>query len=126
MPSFTVNGSLIARDHEVISTLTSSTGLTSTKYLKEVTTNSNPDPVGPATSVMRRAVEVLITVEVDDIRWTTDGTTPTTTATTGVGHHAVNGDNITIQGYENITKFRAINETASNGAGLRVTYFFGA
>jgi hypothetical protein len=75
-------------------------------------------------SFIRRAKEVLITVEVDDIKWTIDGTTPTTTAGGGTGHHAVAGDNLTLTGYEAISKFRAVNETGANGAILRVTYFF--
>lgn len=121
MPSIYVNGNLIAKQYESITTLTASTGLTSTKYDTQLTTLKANDV---AWSKLIRAEEVLITVEVASIRWTVDGTTPQTTAGGGAGHNAVNGSNITIQGYENITKFRCINETASSGAGIRVTYFF--
>lgn len=121
MPSITVNGSMNPDDHEALTSITASTGLTSTKYNKTVSTNAAAD-VGNA--MIRRAREALITVEVDDIKWTVDGTTPQTTAGGGAGHHAVAGDNITLQGYQAISRFRAINETAANGAILRVTYFF--
>jgi hypothetical protein len=73
MPSVSVNGALIARDHERITATTASVGFTSTKYAKEVTTNG-------AYNKIRRAEEVLVTVETADIRWTMDGTTPTITA----------------------------------------------
>ena len=117
MASVQVNGTLRARDHESITTLTSSTGLTSTKYVKESTAN---DPF----SRIRHAVEVVITVEVADIRWTIDGTVPTVSAGTGLGHIASLGDDITITGHDNIKNFRAINAVAANGAALRITYFF--
>ncbi len=121
MPSITINGTMNPGDFESITTMTAATGLTSTKYNKLITTNSGDD-LGNA--IIRRAREALVTVEVDDIKWTVDGTTPTTTAVSGVGHHSVAGDNITLQGSQAISNFRAINETNANGAILRVTYFF--
>jgi hypothetical protein len=119
MPSVTVNGALIARAHEVLSgaTLTASVGLTASNYDSAVTTN---DPF----SRIRRAEEVLITIESADVRWTCDGTTPTVTAGTGVGHIAGDGDAILLSGYEQITKFRVINAVASNGARLQATFLY--
>lgn len=64
----------------------------------------------------RDAERALITVETDQIRWTYDGTAPTST----VGHLAEAGDAIELLGYENIVKFRAIRVT--NNATIRVTY----
>lgn len=117
MASIVVNGALRALDHEKLDTLTASTGLTASKYEKDVTVNDHH-------SLRRHAFEVLITVETADIRWTCDGTTPTVTAGTALGHIASNGDDITITGLDNIRRFRAINAVAANGATLRVTYFF--
>src|SRR5687767_15277793 len=105
MPNVHVNGALRARDHEKITATTSSVGLTSSKYVKEVTVN---DPFVR----LRHAVEALITVETADIRWTCDGTTPTVTSGTALGHIASDGDAILISGHDNIIAFRAINAVA--------------
>lgn len=119
MPVVQINGPLIARGQEVLegSTLTLVVGLTAAKHTTAVTTN---DPY----SLRRLAKEVLITVESADVRWTCDGSTPTVTAGTGVGHLASAGDAILLTGFENIAKFRLINAVASNGARVNVTYFF--
>lgn len=117
MPNVSVNGALRARAHEKITATTSSVGFTASNYVLDQTTN---DPF----SGRRHAVEALITVETADIRWTCDGTTPTVTAGTALGHIASDGDAILISGHDNIKAFRAINAVASNGATLRVTFYF--
>lgn len=114
MPTTYVNGTRQAYGVEKVSTLTSSTGLTEANYLQNV------DIAGASA---RQAQEVMISVETGAIRYTVDGTTPTTTATTGIGHLAQPGDILVIAGYQNIKNFRAINAVASNGAELRVTFY---
>lgn len=51
------------------------------------------------------------------LRYTIDGTTPTTT----LGHRAFHGDTISISGYGNNVQFRGIRETATSVI-LDVTY----
>jgi hypothetical protein len=66
------------------------------------------------------ASSALITTETADCRFTIDGTAPTTT----VGHLATSGSQMTIDGLENIKKFRAIR-TGDTSATLKVTYYNG-
>ena len=66
----------------------------------------------------RRPKEAVVTVEDQNLRWTVDGTAPTT----AVGHLAQPYDTIVIDGYENIKKFRAIRSTGSSSA-IKVTYY---
>lgn len=58
-------------------------------------------------------------VETNDIRWTCDGTAPVAATT---GHLLQAGDVLTLYGYGNILKFRAIREGGTNGT-LQVTFF---
>lgn len=58
------------------------------------------------------------TAGTNDIRWTVDGTAPTTS----VGHLLKAGENLNLAGYGNITKFRAIRTGGSSGT-LSVTFF---
>ena len=58
----------------------------------------------------------LIKVEDQPIRWTMDGTTPTTT----VGHAAVAGDEIELISRDQVVKFRAIKSGATDAV-LSVT-----
>lgn len=114
------SGVLKARKHEKITTLTSATGLTSTNY-------SIDGPVGPDAKARKQlqAEEAIVTVEVADIRWTIDGTTPVVTATSnGVGHLASAGDVLTITGAENIANFKAINAVNAAGSFIRATFLF--
>lgn len=111
-----VNGPRLAYASERLGTLTSSTGLTAANYKQAVTTTS------AAVDLQRLAEEALITVETADIRYTTDGTTPTTTATTAIGHLASAGTVISLVGYQNIKNFRAINAVASSGAAVYATF----
>lgn len=63
------------------------------------------------------AVRALITLETGQIRYTYDGTAPTTT----VGHLLDPGDTIVLDGAENISKWRGIRTGGTSGA-AHVTY----
>ena len=62
------------------------------------------------------AHKAFITVETDSIRWTCDGTTPTS----AVGHLAAAGDIIEIEGIANVAAFKAIRVTTD--ASIKVSY----
>jgi hypothetical protein len=70
------------------------------------------------------AQAVLITVETASIRFCIDGTTPTTTAVSAVGHKMDAGQSYVVRGQNSIRKFSCINEVAANGAVVNCTYFF--
>ena len=74
----------------------------------------------------KKARAALISVETADIRFTLDKTTPTTTATSAVGHLLSSGGSFIITGESNITNFRCINAIASSGAVVKCTYFYGS
>lgn len=116
----TVNGPRLAYAHEKITTLTSATSLTASTYNVARSAQSGGYDSFDRT---KRPLEAHITVETADIRWTADGTTPTVTAGTALGHIASAGDIITLIGYNNIANFKAINAVASSGSAIRVTYF---
>lgn len=65
---------------------------------------------------------ILATVEgtagTNDIRWTCDGTTPTT----DVGHVLKAGQSLIVRGLGNITNFRMIRDGASDAI-VSITYF---
>jgi hypothetical protein len=116
MASVLINGTKIPYAYEKLTAITASTGLTAANIKQSVSTLAPYDKT-------RYADEVLITIEAGSIRATFDGTTPTVTASGGVGHIFNDGDSFTIQGYEGISKFRCINAVAANGAEVRVTYW---
>lgn len=62
--------------------------------------------------------EVFCTLETDDIRFTIDGTTPTSS----IGHLLKSGESLTIDNVTDIKGFRAIRVTTD--ASLKVTYKF--
>ena len=62
--------------------------------------------------------EVFCSLESNSIRWTIDGTMPTST----IGHQLAAGENLTIEHPEDIANFRAIR--LSGDASLKVTYKF--
>lgn len=97
--------------YENVTVSNSAIGLSASKY----------GPIEHATLPIRTmARRALITVEGDQIRWTTDGTTPVGATT---GHRANVDDVITLDGFDAIRLFRAIRITAD--ATLRVSYFGG-
>lgn len=71
----------------------------------------------------QRARAVLISAE-GDVRFTIDGTTPTTTATTAVGHLLEDGSSWGVCGEQNVANFRCINAVAASGAKVKCTFFF--
>jgi hypothetical protein len=112
MRVFPIDG--VADQHERLSaTLTASVGFTSSKILP-----TTGDFIG------LRARSALISVETADIRFTIDGTTPTTTALGGIGHLLQVGSSYEINGEQNIENFRCINAVASSGSILQCTYLF--
>lgn len=104
---FDLEGSALA--YEKLSAITSSTGFTST-YTSHATYGAP------------RAA--LITIETAAIRFCIDGTTATVTSGTGACHLMNAGDSYVIRGTGNISRFRAINAAAGNGAEIHVTYFY--
>lgn len=96
--------------YESVAVSTTAVGLSATKY----------GPIAHATLPVSSAANLaLITVEGDQIRWTIDGTTPTTT----VGHRANVDGVINLEGFDAIRLFRAIRVTTD--ASIKVTYFGG-
>lgn len=67
----------------------------------------------------KMAKEVFCSLETASIRYTTDGTTPTTS----VGHLVDAGQTITLKNPNIIKNFSAIRTGASSGS-LKVTYMF--
>lgn len=112
MRVFPIDG--VAGSYESLSaTLTSAVGFTAAKILPTT---------GNFTGMNARSA--LISCETADIRFTIDGTTPTTTATTAAGHLLVKGASYEINGEQNVANFKAINAVASNGAVLKCTFLF--
>ena len=58
----------------------------------------------------------LITVEIAPINFTMDGSTPTVTAGTNLGHQLAAGQSYVISGENNVRNFQCINAVASSGA----------
>jgi hypothetical protein len=69
------------------------------------------------TSGDKTAQIAFITIETNDVRYTYDGTTPTTS----IGHYALAGSAITLFGTHDIQNFRVIRATGSDAA-ISVTY----
>ena len=53
----------------------------------------------------------ILTLETAQVRWTIDGTTPTSS----VGHLMEVGDQLILEGYEDIAKFKAIRTGGVSG-----------
>lgn len=70
------------------------------------------------------AKAALISVETGGIRFTLEGTTPTTTASTSVGHLMASGDSYVVRGYGNIQRFKCIQAVTETGGVVKVTYFY--
>ena len=119
MATFSVTGvnlQPMAGSHESLSVTTGAVvTLTATKYISKTLTGY-PNP----TEQKVLAEQAFITVVTNTVRWTVDGTTPTTGAT-GTGHDAAAGDVIVLDGHDAILSFKVI---AATGTGtLKVTYF---
>lgn len=110
MRVFIIDG--VAATYESLTTATA-VGFTSAKILPTT---------GSYAGTQARAA--LISVETADIRLSIDGTTPTTTATTAVGHLLSAGSSWEILGEKNIANFLCINAVASSGAVVKCTFLF--
>ncbi len=94
-----------AKDHEALSSITTSTGFTSSKV--------NHATYGPAKAA-------LITVETAGVRVMFHGSDPTTST----GHPMNAGDSFVIRGTANVSQTRFINASAGNGAVVRATFYY--
>ena len=79
--------------------------------------------IGPTATILvttngKPIVEMLGRLETGQVRFTLDGTTPTSS----VGTLLEVGDMITVKGGANIAQFKAIRTTGTSGA-LKLTYF---
>lgn len=66
----------------------------------------------PTGGVPKRAKRAFVTAETAQMRYTYDGTAPTST----VGHILEAGQSITVEGYTNVSAFRAIRTGGTSGA----------
>lgn len=110
MRVFPISG--VADQYDSLTTATA-VGFTSSKILP-----TTGDFIGV------KARLALISVETADIRFTIDGTTPTTTATSAVGHLLPFGSSYEINGENNVSNFQCINAVASSGAVVKCTFLF--
>lgn len=104
-----VGGYLQATDYEKIAVSTVVKTLTAGTL--EKTTTAVAHDIG-------RVRLAFITVETNSIRYTEDGTAPTSG---DVGHLVTAGSVITIFGFQNLKNFKCIRDSAD--ATIRVTYF---
>ena len=119
MADYKVGGAIqsMAGSYEKLTVTNAVKTLTSTKY------NVRPNPTnfgegGGRFQTTTLAEEAFITVETQPIRYTVDGTTPSTTD----GHLAAAGDTIYLEGFDNIARFQCIRSTGSDST-IHVTYF---
>lgn len=96
-----------AGDYETITVSSTAIGFTAGKILLNL-----------AGGAHKRAIAAIVSAETQPMRFTINGTTPTTT----VGHLMAAGDYYTIQGEANVAAFKAIR-TGTDGT-LQVTYFY--
>ena len=78
---------------------------------------SKVKPTNGSLGALKQAQRMIMTLETAAIRYTTNGTAPTTT----LGHLLNNGDVLILIGEPSISNFRAIRTTGTSGT-FRVTY----
>ena len=115
MPTAYINGSFPASGFEQITVAGTAIGFTTAQLVVVSTTNAGEG--GTSYTSTKTAFEAYITNETNEIRWTCDGTTPTST----VGHVLAAGSGLMLTGYQNLKNFRAIRTGSS--ATLSVTFF---
>jgi hypothetical protein len=103
-----------AVDHETITPGNTATGFTGSKIAKTT-----------GTWAYQSAQSALITVEDNAINFTEDGTTPTQTGGTNVGHQMAAGSSYKVRGAANVANFRCIDRTAGSAAKVKATYYYG-
>ncbi len=104
----------VAIDSEAITPGNAATGFTTSKISKSTGTWTG-----------QRATGAFITVEDNSINFTLDGSTPTQTGGTNVGHRLDAGQSRYIAGAQNVANFRCIDRTAGSAATVKATYFYG-
>lgn len=67
---------------------------------------------------------LLITVQTDSVNVCFDGTTPTATAGTNLGHQLTAGQSILVTGVQSIRNFKAINAVNGNNAIVKYSLYF--
>jgi hypothetical protein len=110
VPTTLINGALDALTFETLTVdaTVGGVGFTTTKLRSLIT----------GTTATMNAVEALLTVETNPMRFTLDGTAPTTT----VGHLLNPGDSLVVSGIGNLKRFKAIR-TGAASATVAVTYY---
>jgi hypothetical protein len=81
----------------------------------------------PAAGLVKNSVQAraaLISVKVAGINFTLEGTVPTVTADTDIGHNLPVGGSYEIVGESNVASFQAINAVAASGATVEYTLFY--
>jgi len=71
-----------------------------------------------------RACAAMITIEDYSVHFTTDGTTPTTAATTNVGHRMDAGESTMIRGISEVNNFEYVDRVAGSNATVKVTVYY--
>lgn len=99
--------------YETVTTFTAAKGLTKATFWPTSGVYSGMSPK-----------EAIVSCEVAAVNYTLDGTTPTVAAGTNAGLLLDIGDALNLVGIESIRNFKAINRIASNGAVLKVIYFY--
>jgi hypothetical protein len=90
--------------------------------LKEISINAQDRNLDVA---QLQVIGALVTVETASIKFCIDGTTPSTTASlSNNGHQVDAGQSFVLKSVEEVRQFRAINAVASNGAIIKVTYYY--
>jgi hypothetical protein len=67
---------------------------------------------------------LLVTVQTEAVNVCFDGTTPTATAGTNLGHQLTSGQSIFVTGTESIKNFKAINAVNGNNAIVKYSLYF--
>lgn len=71
-----------------------------------------------------QAKGALISIETNSINYTLDGTAPTASDGTNVGHEALATTTLVIRGINNLKQFKMINRLAANPSVVKVTPLF--
>lgn len=74
--------------------------------------------------VKKLAIGALLTCEDNTAKITFDGTAPTATAGTDVGHEFASGESYVIRGTENVKNFLCIDNVSGSASKIQVTPFF--
>lgn len=107
MPATFVNGPRPSLGYESITVSTTSVSPITTTIQSTLTNG-----------LREQAVEAVVTIETNPIRYRVDGTAPTSSE----GHLLNAGDVLTVQGFQNITNLKMIRQGSAD-ATVRITYF---